>query len=182
LTTLCFQGSVYRQIFEVDLSFSSRGCRFVRSPSWALPAGRKPDRFRSSRASNRARSGTPSVTDGAEACPEAVRVAEQRGASSLRSSRSVGLLPVASPRQQPPFSQRGLDDASVGGLPGPVDPLEFVELLEQQRPGFLEHPGFDPFLEAVVHRRFRSEPPGERGPLDKQCQWKLVTCLWGGEP
>jgi hypothetical protein len=59
-----------------------------------------------------------------------------------------------------------------GGLPGPVDPLESVELLEQQRPSLCEYADFGLFVEAVVHRRL-----GPKRRVESRDHWQPVRAI-----
>src|SRR5438093_4653164 len=74
-------------------------------------------------------------------------------------ARSVGFGPVFFP------AQRSFVQGRVGGLPGPLQALRGVIVLEEQPPHRRPHAVVDPALEPPVHRGPRTELPGDSLPL-----------------
>src|SRR3989304_3186357 len=68
-----------------------------------------------------------------------------------RLARSVGLGPVFFP------AQRGFRHGSVHRLPGPVEALQLLVLIQAQSPDQQEHSGPGPFLEPAMGRRLLAE-------------------------
>ena len=71
----------------------------------------------------------------------------------------MGFLPVFFPPEP------GLAQHRVGRLPLPLDPAQFVALLDQHRPDLLEDAPLDPTLEPVVDRALGAEAFGQLVPL-----------------
>ena len=59
---------------------------------------------------------------------------------------SVGFGPVFSP------AQRGLGQGSIHGLPGPVNPSQFVVIMQCHLPEFQKNAGFYPLLKSGMSR------------------------------
>jgi hypothetical protein len=73
-------------------------------------------------------------------------------------------LPVFSPPEP------GLAQHRVGRLPLPLDPAQFVALLDQHRPDLLEDAALDPPLEPVVDGALGAIPLGQLLPLAAAAQ------------
>src|SRR5439155_18486373 len=74
-------------------------------------------------------------------------------------ARSVGFGPVFFP------TQRGFVQGRIGGLPGPLQALGGVIVLEEQPPHRLPDAVVDPALESPMHRGPRAELAGDGLPL-----------------
>src|SRR2546428_7645574 len=79
-------------------------------------------------------------------------------------ARSVGLGPVFFP------AQRGFVERGVGRLPGPLQPLRRVIVLEEQTPHRLPDTAVDPALKAAMDRGAGAELAGHGLPLTPRPQ------------